>query len=97
MINVTSVKVDDKTCLGVKVELPNSPPLLLIVAEKGFVMCGFLNVEAAERLGVAAAMVSGVKSFEDILNAKVKAATSKAKSLGVQLEMRGSEALLHMA
>jgi len=94
---VTSVKVDDKTCLGVKVELPNSPPLLLIVAEKGFVMCGFLNVEAAERLGVAAAMVSGVKSFEDILNAKVKAATSKAKSLGVQLGMRGSEALLHMA
>jgi len=97
LINVTSVKVDDKTCLGVKVELPNSPPLLLIVAEKGFVMCGFLNVEAAERLGVAAAMVSGVKSFEDILNAKVKAATSKAKSLGVQLGMRGSEALLHMA
>jgi uncharacterized protein YunC (DUF1805 family) len=50
MINVAKVKVGDKTCLGVKVELPDSPPLLLIVAEKGFVMCGFLNIEAAERL-----------------------------------------------
>jgi uncharacterized protein YunC (DUF1805 family) len=96
MINVASVKVGDKACLGVKVELPNSPPLLLIVAEKGFVMCGFLNIEAAERLGVVAAMVSGVKTLEDVLNAEVKAATTKAKSLGVQLGMRCSEALLCM-
>lgn len=96
MINVASVKVGDKACLGVKVELPESPPLLLVVAEKGFVMCGFLNIEAAERLGVAAAMVSGVKTFEDVLNAEVKAATTKAKSLGIQPGMRGAEALTRM-
>lgn len=96
MISVAKVRVGDKTCLGVKVELPESPPLLLIVAEKGFVMCGFLNIEAAERLGVAAAMVSGVKTFEDVLNAEVKAATTKAKDLGVQLGMRGAETLTHM-
>ncbi|MCS7124072.1 MAG: DUF1805 domain-containing protein [Candidatus Bathyarchaeota archaeon] len=96
MITVTSVKVGGKACLGVKVELPESPPLLLMVTEKGFVMCGFLNIEAAERLGVAAAMVSGVKTFEDVLNAEVKAATTKAKSLGVQPGMRGAEALTCM-
>jgi uncharacterized protein YunC (DUF1805 family) len=96
MINVAQVKVGDKTCLGVRIELPNSPPLLLIVAEKGFVMCGFLNIEAAERLGVAAAMVSRVKTFDDVLFAEVKAATSKAKSLGVQPGIRGEEALKHM-
>ncbi len=93
---MAKVKVDEKTCLGVKVELPESPPLLLIVAEKGFVMCGFLNIEAAERLGVAAAMVSGVKTFEDVLNAEVKAATTRARGLGVQLGMRGAEALTRM-
>jgi uncharacterized protein YunC (DUF1805 family) len=38
-------------------------------------------------------MVSGVKSFEDLLNAEVKAATSKAKSLGVKTGMRGLEVL----
>ena len=51
MISVATVKVDGKGCLGLRVDLPDSPPLLLMIADKGFVMCGFLNVEAAERLG----------------------------------------------
>lgn len=93
MINIASLKVNGKACLGVKVELPNSPPLLLVVAEKGFVMCGFLNVDAAERLGVVAAVVSGVKSFDDVLNTEVKAVTSKAESFGVRVGMKGIEAL----
>jgi uncharacterized protein YunC (DUF1805 family) len=96
MISADSLKVDGKACLGVKVELPDSPPLLLVVAEKGFIMCGFLNVEAAERLGVIAAMVSGVKTFEDVLDASVKAVTSKAKKLGVDVGMKGAEALKRM-
>lgn len=53
----------------------------------------FLNVDVSERLGVAAAVVSGVKSFEDVLDAEVKAATSKAKSLGVNVGMKGADAL----
>jgi len=90
------VKIDGKTGLGLRVELPDSPPMLLIIAAKGFVMCGYLNVDAAERLGVAAAVVSGVKSFEDVLNAQVKAVTSKAKSFGVEVGMKGVEALKYM-
>jgi uncharacterized protein YunC (DUF1805 family) len=96
MISINSVKVADKTCLCVKADLPDSPPLLLILAEKGFVMCGFLNVEAAEKASASAAMVSGVKTFEDVLNAEVKATTSKAKSMGVELGMKGADALKHM-
>ena len=96
MISVMTVKVDGKACLGMRAELPDSPPLLLIIAGKGFVMCGFLNIDAAEKLGVAAAMVSGVKTFEDVLNAQVKAATTKAKNLGIEAGMKGSEALKHM-
>jgi uncharacterized protein YunC (DUF1805 family) len=96
MIEVTTVKVDGKACLGLKVDLPESPPLLLIVADKGFVMCGFLNIDAAEKLGVSAALISGVKTFEDVLNAEVKAATTKAKNLGIEAGMKGSEALKHM-
>jgi len=91
-----SVKVYDKTCLGVRVELPDSPPLLLVIAEKGFVMCGFLNVDVAEKLGVAAAVVSGVKSFEDVVNAQVKAVTSEAKNLGVEEGMKGADALKYL-
>ena len=93
MINVASLKVDGKACLGLRVELPDSPPLLIIIADKGFIMCGFLNMDAAERLGVAAAMVSGVKTFDDALNAEVRAVTSKAEKFGVKIGMRGAEVL----
>lgn len=96
MICVESLKVDGKDCSGLRVELPGSPPMVLILAEKGFVMCGLLNMEAAERLGVMAAMVSGVKTFDDVLNAQVKAVTSKAKNIGVEVGMKGSDALKRM-
>jgi len=54
-------------------------------------------MEAAERLGAPAAMVSGVKTFEDVLNAEVKAVTSKAKSFGIAVGMRGIDALKLMS
>jgi uncharacterized protein YunC (DUF1805 family) len=96
MISIMTVKVDGKSCLGLRTDLPDSPPLLLITAEKGFVMCGFLNVEAAEKLAVAAVVVSGVKTFDDVLNGQVKAVTSRAKSLGVEVGMKGADALKHL-
>ena len=97
LIYIEKIKIDDKTVLGLKVELPDSPPLLLMVGEKGFIMCGYLNMEVAERLQVAAAMVSGVKSFQDVLKAEIKAATSKAREMGISLGMKGREALRKLA
>ena len=98
MIDVSSLKVNGKAYLGLHVDLPEcSAPMLLIMAEKGLVMCGFLNIEATEKLNVAAAVVSGVKTFEDVLNAQVKTITSKAKGFGVEIGMKGSDALKHMS
>jgi uncharacterized protein YunC (DUF1805 family) len=85
MFEIDKFVIGGKSFQGMKSTLPDVAPLLLIKGDKGFVMCGFLNMEAAERLGAAAAMVSGVKTFEDVLNAEVKAATTKAKELGVQV------------
>ena len=96
MINVSTIKINGKSCTGVRADLPDAPPLLLLVGEKGFVMCGYLNIESAEKLGIAAAIVSGVKTFEDVLNGQVRAATSKAKILGVEVGMKGIDALRHM-
>ena len=90
---VECLRVDGFSFLGVRVDVPDGPPMLLIVAEKGFVMCGFLNLDAAERLGVAAAVVSGVRSFEDVLKAEIKDVTRKAKEYGVRAGMKGVEAL----
>jgi len=84
MLEVDRVKVDGNMFLGLKAELPDAPPLLVLIGDKGFVMCGYLNLDVAERLNIVAAFVSGVKSFDDMLNAEVKGSTSKAKSLGVE-------------
>jgi len=94
MIEVTPINIENNTAMGLKVELPDSPaPLVMIVAKKGLVCCGFINMDAAERLNVSAAMVSGVKSFDDVLKAEVKAATTKAQAAGVKVGMKGADAL----
>jgi len=93
VITVSPLEIDGKTATGLKVDLPNSPPLLAIIGRTGFVMCGFLNPEAAEKFNVPAAIVSGVKSFEDVLKAEIKTATSKAQLMGVKLGMTGREAV----
>ena len=93
MIYVEKLDIEGKGVLGLKVELPSSPPLLLIVGNKGFIMCGYLNIEVAEKLQVAAAVVSGVKNFDDVLNAEIKAVTSRAKELGINVGLKGKEAL----
>jgi uncharacterized protein YunC (DUF1805 family) len=81
---------------GVRVSVGKAP-LIVISAKKGFVMCGYLNIETAEKLGDAACMVRGVSTFEDVLSAKVAAASSKAKELGVKEGMSGKEALFMLS
>ncbi len=95
MIDVTPIRiVDDKTATGLRVELPDSAaPLVMIIGRFGFVSCGFLNMEVAEKQNVAAALVTGVKSYDDVINAEVKAVTSKAEALGVKTGMKGRDAL----
>ena len=84
LFEIEKIEVDGKTFHGMKSTLPDVPPLVLIKGSKGFIMCGYLNIEAAERLGAVAAMVSGVKSFDDVLNAQIKSATTKGKHLGLE-------------
>lgn len=86
MFEIEKFTFDGKSFQGMKSTIPGTKaPLLLVKGDKGFVMCGFLNMAAAEKLEVAAAMVSGVSSFDDVFNAKIKAVTPKAKELGVDV------------
>jgi len=77
---------------GILVRLKNAN-LLLIVAEKGFVGCGYFNVETADKVGDALAVVTGVSTFEDVLNARIIKISAKAKELGVTEGITGREAL----
>ena len=84
LLEIDKFEFDGKSFHGVKSTLPNLPPLILIKGEKGFVMCGYLNIESAQNLGAAAVIVKGVNNFEDVLNAEIKSATEKAKELGLK-------------
>ena len=70
--------------------------LLLIKAKHGFLGCGYIALETAERVGDAAVIVSGVKNFDDMLAAKVKGFSPAAAARGVTAEMTGKEALLKL-
>ncbi len=93
-MNVRMVNIKGMPFIGVEIELPDSPPLILVYGNKGFAMCGFLNLDAAEKIGLTAVMASGVSSIEDLLNAEVKGATSKALERGVRLGDKVADALV---
>ena len=69
---------------------------LVIAAPKGMLCCGYISMEAAEKFQDPAAVVTGVKTFEDMLKASVVKVSSAAAALGVTEGMTGKEALLAM-
>ncbi len=81
-----------KSSTGIKIDMGNAN-LLLIKSDKGFIMCGYLDMETAERLNDAACIVRGVKNFDDMLNAGIAKVTTKAKELGIKEGMSGKDAL----
>ena len=94
-ILVEQIKLKNGVALGIKIEVGRAP-LLLIKARKGFVMCGYLNINAADSLGDIAAKVTGVLTFEDMLRAEVVEVSEKAKGIGIREGMRGKDALEKM-
>ena len=71
--------------------------ILIIGAEKGFLGCGYLNVEIANKVNDVCAIVTGVKTPDDMLGAKVVGVSNAAAKLGVKEGMTGKEALLLMS
>jgi uncharacterized protein YunC (DUF1805 family) len=96
MINVEPLQLENGVAIGVSVSYPKTT-LLSIVTTIGYVMCGVLNIEALDKLHkdreIIAARITGVKSFQDLLNEKVVEATVKACSIGICEGMTGREAL----
>ena len=68
-------------------------PLLIIKGAKGFLGCGYINVETCNKTGEACGIVTGVKTHDEMLNAEIKAVSTEAARLGVLVGMKGEEAL----
>lgn len=77
------------------VHLPTAKTnILLIKAAHGFLGCGYFDVGVANRVGDAAAIVTGVKTIEEMLAAPVVRLSDRAREVGVCEGMTGREALL---
>jgi uncharacterized protein YunC (DUF1805 family) len=68
-------------------------PLLIIKGAKGFLACGYINVETCNKTGEACGIVTGVHTHDQMLNAEIKAVSAAAERLGVRIGMKGEEAL----
>lgn len=89
---IEQIDLEKGSAIGLKMDMENAP-LLVIRAGSGFVMCGYLNMEIANKLGDAAVRVTGVRSFEDVLNAKAVDVSENAKKLGITIGMTAKDAL----
>jgi uncharacterized protein YunC (DUF1805 family) len=91
MLSSEDIDIGGKSLLGVKVDLPGAP-VLMLVGGRGFIGCGYFKTEVADKVGHALAVVSGVSVFEDVLAGKVVAVSGKALELGVEVGMDGRAA-----
>jgi uncharacterized protein YunC (DUF1805 family) len=86
------ININGKTLTGMEVMLPHAN-LVLVTTEKGYVCCGYLDLATAEKFSDAAAIVKGVKTTEDLLQAKITSLTTSAEKRGIRVGMTGKEAL----
>lgn len=92
---VENITLENGTATGLRFALQNAP-LILVKADKGFVMCGYLNMGVADRLGDVACKVSGVSDFDALLKAEIIELTSSAQEVGIQIGMKSKDALEKM-
>ena len=81
------IKVKNSVFKGIELDLCDDTKLLVITGKKGYIMCGYLNINTAQKRNDAACIVTGVKTIEDMLNSNVVALTAKAQSLGISMNM----------
>lgn len=77
---------------GALMKLPGAPPLIFVRGKKGVLFCGYLDLEAAEEFGLAAVVVKGVKTIDEMLEKEISLWTKEASALGVVGGMTGREA-----
>jgi uncharacterized protein YunC (DUF1805 family) len=95
MIKRERIRLGTGQITGYRIDLGNAP-LLLLQAKKGYVMCGYLNMSTANKLGDIAGRVIGVKTLQDVLNAKVIEVSENAKKEGLTEGMNVKEFLIKL-
>ncbi|MDD5070239.1 MAG: DUF1805 domain-containing protein [Candidatus Omnitrophica bacterium] len=83
MEQIKKIAVGDKTVKAYCIPL-QSKNFILIKGGKGYIMCGYLNILAAEVFSDAAIMIKGVSTIDQALDATVHSLTVSAARLGIK-------------
>lgn len=86
------LKINDKEFWAHESKLGDKS-LVYIKGEFGYIMCGYLNKEAADSFGDLAAVVSGVSTVEDLLEKNLIWVSERARKLGLSIGMSVRAAL----
>lgn len=93
------ILLKDHPFLAITVELPKTT-LVIVSSEKGYIMCGALDVallnEKLKEREIVAGRATGVKTIEQLLNAPLESVTHEAAARGIYPGMLGKDALLKM-
>ncbi|MEM0127660.1 MAG: DUF1805 domain-containing protein [Thermoplasmatales archaeon] len=92
MIQIETISENGNTYTGIKIDSVPAP-IVIITGKVGFLMCGYLDIQAADRLGSVAASSTGVNSIDDLLNKEIVKVSSKGKEAGIKVGMKGRDAL----
>ena len=99
MLNIEQLDANGTTVQGTMVVAPGGeghPNMILVQGSKGYLMCGYLNLAAAEKFGDAAVLVGGA-DFAAVLANPNKGMTQAARQAGVKDGMTGAEAAAVLA
>ena len=86
------IKLEEGQITGYCIYLGKAP-LLILQAKKGYLMCGYLNMNTANKLGDIAGKVTGVKTFDDMLKATIIEVSENAKKEGLKEGMNAQDFL----
>ena len=99
MIHMEPIILEGTTFLAVTVKLPKTT-LLTVSNEKGYIMCGALDVgllnDKLKDRQIIAGRAVGVKTIEELLNAPLESVTVEAERYGITKGTIGREALIKM-
>jgi len=88
--------IEGKTFSGYTIKTTNVS-MLMINGANGMLACGYISMPAADKFGDSMATVTGVSSYDDMLNKPVVAVSKAAEALGARVGMTGKAALLKFA
>jgi uncharacterized protein YunC (DUF1805 family) len=99
LIDLSPIEINGHTFLAVSVLLPKTT-LLAVSSDKGYIMCGALDVgllnEKLKDRKIIAGRAVGVRTIEQLVNAPLESVTWEAKELGIHPGMSGKDALMKM-